>query len=149
MTNKSPLHHQSPGIKCRAHTIDPDAFIPEEKKGEVTEMELCCGGRGAQHYRQMGKPTRTHSGTKSLRITYFNRDGAVLSLCKCGISSNRKWKEVSYGFSKTCGVVRHHRSRAAALDKKLQPNLVFNLETYKHHFFSFTTVYFMQGIVSS
>lgn len=134
MTNKSPLHHQSPGIKCKAHTIDPDAFILEEKKGEVTETELCHGGGGAQHYRQMGKPTGTHSGTKSLRTRYFNWDGGVLSWCKCGISSNGKWKEVSHSFSKTCGAVCHHRSRAAAVDKKLQPSLVFDLETYKHHF---------------
>lgn len=36
MTNKSPSRHQSPGIKRETHTIDPDAFVPEEKHGVGT-----------------------------------------------------------------------------------------------------------------
>lgn len=39
MTNKSPLRHQSPDIKWETHTIDSDAFIPEEE--EDTKTELC------------------------------------------------------------------------------------------------------------
>ena len=73
MTNKSPSHHQSPGIKCKTHTIDSDAFVPEEKQGVDVETGLChvCREHTSTHRR--GKPMGTRVLATYTHIYYKHR----------------------------------------------------------------------------
>lgn len=52
MTNKSPSHHQSRGMKCKTHSIDLDVFAPERET--------------RSRYRDQA-PTRTQESTLAQR----------------------------------------------------------------------------------
>lgn len=65
MTNKSPSHHQSPGIKLETHTIDSDAFAPQEKLGVDTDADP------SRMQRSNTLKGKTHGSTHSAYIRPF------------------------------------------------------------------------------
>ena len=68
MTNKSPSHHQSPGIKLETHTIDSDADAPQEKLGVDTDGDL------SRMQRSSTPKGKTHRSKRSVYITPSSTD---------------------------------------------------------------------------